>query len=108
MQLYTVHGIKNARNINKQEDTYERMMRHVQFLSGNANPVTINIDFERAIINACRTVYPLSLLSGCFFHLSQNIYRKVEENHLSDLYSNDNIFRENIRMVHLLSSRFKV
>ena len=77
MQLYTVHGIKNGRNIigvyamltNKHEDTYERMLRHVQFLSGNANPATINIDFERAVINACRTVFPLSLLSGCFFFI---------------------------------------
>ena len=80
MQLYTVHGIKNGRNIigvyamltNKHEDTYERMPRHVQFLLGNANPVTINIDFERAVIHACRTVFPLSLLSGCFF-----IYHKT-------------------------------
>ena len=72
---YTVHGNKNGRNIigvyamltNKHKDTHERMLRHVQFLSGNANPATINIDFERAVINACRTVFPLSLLSGCFF-----------------------------------------
>ena len=34
-----------------------------------------------------------------FFHLSQNIYRKVQENHLSTLYQDDDIFRENIRMI---------
>ena len=42
-------------------------------------------------------------MSGCFFHLSQNIYRKLQENHLSDLYSIDNIFRENIRMIYALA-----
>ena len=48
---------------NKQEVTYER----VQFLTGNASPATIGTDFERAAINACRTVFPLTGLSGCFF-----------------------------------------
>ena len=85
MQLYTVHGINNGRNVigayamltNKQEVTYERVLRHLQFLTGNASPATISTDLQRAAINACRTVFPLTGLSGCFFHLSQNIYRKV-------------------------------
>lgn len=111
MQLYTVHGIKNSRNVvgvyamltNKQAVTYERMLRHIRFLTGDVNPESINIDFEQAAINASRAVFPLSELSGCFFHLSQNIYRKVQQNHLGDLYANDVIFRENIRMVCALA-----
>ena len=107
MQLYTVHGINNGRNVigayamltNKQEVTYERVQRHTQFLTGNSSPATISTDFERAAINACRTEFPITGLSRCFFHLSQNIYRKVQENHLSILYQDDDIFRENIRMI---------
>ena len=65
-QLYTIHGIKNGRNIvgcyalltNKDTVTYERLFRHVQFFAGGANPVTLNIDFERAAMNACETVFP--------------------------------------------------
>ena len=61
MQLYTVHGINNGRNVigayamltNKQEVTYERVLRHVQFLTGNASPATISTDFERTAINVC-------------------------------------------------------
>ena len=104
MQLY---GIKDGRNVigayamltNEQKVTYERVLRHVQFLNRNANPATINIDFESAAINSCRTVFPFSVLLGCFFHLSQNIYRKVQENRLNALYQNDNISRENIQMI---------
>ena len=44
-------------------------------------------------------MFPLAALSGCYFHLSQNIYRKVQENHLSALCQDDDIFRENIRMI---------
>ena len=90
MRLYTVHGIRNGRNIiglyalltNKQQNTYERMLRHVEFLTGNASPTAINID-----------------LWECFFHLSQNIYKRVQENYLSDLYQNDIAFRTNVRMI---------
>ena len=33
------------------------------------------------------------------FSNSQNIYKKVQENHLSTKYQDDDIFRENIRMI---------
>ena len=89
-QLYTIHGIKNGRNVigfyalltNKREVTYERVLRHVQFFTGGANPVTLNIDFEREAINACENVFPQSYLRCCLFHLCQNVYKKVQENHL--------------------------
>ena len=111
MQLYTVHGVKNGRNVigmyalltNKQQHTYERMLRHVEILTGNANPTSISVDFERAVINACSTGYPLSELSGCFFHLSQNVYKRVQETHLTDLYQNNVVFRTNIRMICALA-----
>ena len=81
MQLYIIHGIKNGRNVvsfyalstNKRENTYERMLRHVQTFTGGVNPVSLNIDFEIAAINACERVFPQSTLAGCLFHLCQNI-----------------------------------
>ena len=107
MQLYTIHGIKNGRNVasfyslltNKRENTYERMLRHVQFFTGDVNPVSLNIDFDIAAINACTRVFPLSTLRGCFFHLCQNVYKKVRENNFANLYEQNVIFRTNIRMI---------
>lgn len=111
LQLYTVHGYNRGRNAvgiyallqNKTEATYERMMNHVNFLTGGVVPNSINIDFERAAINAVETVYPNTSKYGCFFHLSKNIYKKVQENGLAPLYLNDQVFRTNIRMVCALA-----
>ena len=111
LQLYTIHGIKNGRNVigfyalltNKLEVTYQRMLRHVQFCIGGSQPLTINIDFERAAINACQNVFPQSFLRCCFFHLCQNVYKKFQEYHLRILYDQDVIFRTNIRMICALA-----
>ena len=84
---------------NKRENTYERMLRHVQFFTGGVNPVSLNIDFEIVAINACERVFPQSTLSGCLFHLCQNVYKKVRQNNLTNLYDEDVIFRTNIRMM---------
>lgn len=36
-------------------------------------------DFEMAIINACKEQFPDTHYSGCFFHFTQHVYRKVQE-----------------------------
>ena len=107
LQLYTIHGIKNGTNViglsalvtNKRRVTYEEMFQHIKSFIGNATPTSINIDFEMAAINACRSEFPLSLLRCCFFHLCQNDFKKVQANNLSNLYNNDVAFRTNIRMI---------
>ena len=81
MQLYTVHGINNGRNVigayamltNKKEVTYERVLRQVQFLTGNASRATISTDFARAAINACIMVFPLRFV-GMFFFTFRKIF----------------------------------
>ena len=111
MQLYTIHGIKSGRNVigvhamlmNKRQDTYEELLRHVSNFAINAMPTSINIDFERAAINVCWVVFPLALVRCCFFHLCQNVYKKVQEHHLTNVYQNDNLFRINIRMISALA-----
>ena len=44
----------------------------------------IMVDFEKAAINAFEYQF-LAILTGCFFHFSQNVYRKF--NHLAWLAS---------------------
>ena len=60
-------------------------------------------DFEVLMIGALEQIYPLVLQRSCLFHLSKNIYRKVQELGLSQLYVNDEGFRMNIRMICAIS-----
>lgn len=49
-------------------------------------PTKIMTDFEVAIINACREVFPNIPQSGCNFHLGQIVYRRVQESGLQEQY----------------------
>ena len=54
-------------------------------------PAAINIDFEGGMIGA--------LGHGCLFHLSKNIFKHVQQLGLQQMYLNNDIFRENMRMI---------
>jgi len=38
-------------------------------------PQRVTTDFEKAAINSLRESFPLSSLSGCFFHYKQALFR---------------------------------
>ena len=67
------------------------------------NPETILTDFELAVINAFQEVFVGVDVHGCLFHLSQNIYRKVQEQGLQVRYSNEPEFALRIRMLAALA-----
>lgn len=50
-------------------------------------PLKMMTDFEKAIHNACATVYPGVQVRGCFFHLGQAVYRKVQALGLQSRYN---------------------
>ena len=60
-------------------------------------------DFEKASQNAVRHVFPAVQLVGCLFHLSQCLWRKVQEFHLAERYRDDENFRVHVKMVLALS-----
>ena len=86
-QLYTIHGYRQARNIvcayallpNKEANTYVELLNELQRHTNNAAPLSIMIDFESGMISAIQRTYPLSPACGCLFHLSKNVYKKVQE-----------------------------
>lgn len=47
-------------------------------------------DFELAIINAGRGVFPHVAISTCFFHFRQNLHRKIQEFGLQVMYNDVN------------------
>ena len=64
-------------------------------------PTKIMSDFEIAIINACREVFPAVPISGCYFHLGQIIYRRVQSAGLQEKYR-DKEDRSIKRYTHML------
>ena len=87
-QIYSIHALSNNEVIPRifgllpatNEATY------VQFLTTVCNavtnivndPVGILVDCEVATINAIGNVMPALQISGCFYHLSSNLWRHIQ------------------------------
>ena len=94
---------------NTTEATYTEMLKEVKYLTNNVDPQTIMTDFERAAINASNVVYPNTEHSGCLFHLSQSIYRRIQREGLQVQYNNNvNDLQKNLRMLAALVWRANV
>ena len=72
-------------------------------LNVNLKPASIMVDFELAVVNSLERVFPDSEIRGCFFHLSQNIYRKNTEHGLKQRYPEDSHFALTLRMIPALA-----
>ena len=87
MQLYTVHGLTNHRNIvgayallpNKRRATYVEMFTEVQRLTHNAMPHSLMNDFESSMLSALSQIYPDIPQAGCLFYAAKNVFRSVQE-----------------------------
>ena len=88
---------------NKTEATYIRMWQQVQLLCPEAAPAEMLMDFEKAAINSFKHTWPGSMVKWCFFHLTQNIWRKVQAAGLQTVYSEDKELAIRIRMIPSLA-----
>lgn len=76
----------------KQEIQYTSVLRAIvtvarEYNIENCRPEIIMTDFELAIINASRAVFPSASVSCCFFHLGQSIYRRIQNEGLQQAYN---------------------
>ena len=107
-QLYPIHAkfeglvIPYALLPNKEEMTYDRVFRKILEIEPALNPMSIMVDFEKAAINALENNF-ISVISGCFFHLSQNIYRRIQADGLTMNYRLDREFSLKIKMLPSLA-----
>ncbi|XP_042221586.1 uncharacterized protein LOC121866058 [Homarus americanus] len=84
-QLYTIHSLALKTVIpcvyallpNKHRATYQDLFHQLLTINPMLNPKTFLIDYEQATRSAIEEVFPNATVKGCFYHLSQNIYRKV-------------------------------
>ena len=111
MQLYTVHGLTNHRNIagayallpNKRRPTYVEMLTEVQRLRHSAMPHSLMTDFESRMLCVLNQIYPGIPQVGCLFHLANNVFRRVQDIGLQQNNLTDLLFRGNICMIPALS-----
>ena len=86
-QVYTIHAMAldkvvpcvYALLLNK-HTTYDRLFQEFSnHLNGHV-PTDILFDFDRAAMNSVENIFPGVNIKGCFFHLSQNIWKKIQRN----------------------------
>ena len=68
---------------NKHQETYEELFSAIQDrcteLGFNVDPTTVTMDFEQAVINAMQSSFgPHVNIHGCFYHLAQSTWRKIQ------------------------------
>lgn len=110
-QLYTVHALVQTNVFpciyallpNKTQATYNRLFRELHGVTNAASPTTVLMDFEKASLNAFEGVHPNTEVVGCFFHLSKNIWRKIQDNGLQQRYQDDEDFSLHARMIMALA-----
>ena len=109
-QLYTIHAEMDgvifpciyALLPNKTEAIYDKLFKKLLEIEPLLNPLTIMVDFGKAAINALEENF-ISVITGCFFHLSQNIFRRVQEHGLAVRDQEDNDFAISIKMLASLA-----
>ncbi|XP_065315571.1 uncharacterized protein LOC135924440 [Gordionus sp. m RMFG-2023] len=85
-QLWTLHVLYNKTVIptifallpNKTKITYIRVLDEIKRLQNNVNPISVMIDFEQDEINAFTHSFPSITVRGCFFHMTQSIWRHIQ------------------------------
>jgi len=82
--------------LNKYQSTYEELFSAIQDrcteLGFQANPTTITLDFQQAVINAVMSSFgPQVNLHGCFYHLTQATWRKIQTLGLVQRYREEEV-----------------
>ena len=72
-------------------------------ISSDATPTTLITDFEQASISAFKDAFPNIKTTGCFFHLSQSVWRKVQKVGLQQRYGQDADFATRVRVMPALA-----
>ncbi|ORD94483.1 hypothetical protein ECANGB1_686 [Enterospora canceri] len=87
----------------KSGNCYLEFLSHLNRLIPGLDPDVVITDFEKAAINAFKTVYPSSRMSGCMFHLGQSIQRRLDGSGMSESYASDRVVRKFVQALKCLA-----
>ncbi|XP_073417134.1 uncharacterized protein [Dendrobates tinctorius] len=110
-QLYTIHVVHSGLVVpvvytlltDKSRSTYQRLLQELKNLQPGLQPDNLMLDCELAAIQAFESEFPNLVKTGCFFHLSQSVWRKVQNEGLKMQYQGDHEFARWIRMIPALA-----
>lgn len=104
-QLFSIHGsigpdhkqsypLAYVLMTSKKEELYKEVLARIvevaDELEISLSPEVILTDFEKGMINAFEDEFPDADKHGCFFHLSQNLWKSIQENKLSTSFGTNN------------------
>ncbi|RNA08126.1 NADPH-dependent aldehyde reductase ARI1-like isoform X1, partial [Brachionus plicatilis] len=103
-QIYILHLIINGTLIpcvyamlpNKKQ-TANKMFKMVRSFITN-DPKSVNMDFEKAAMNSAQMIFGCKIY-GCFFHLSQLIFRGVQNKGYVAEYALNDKFRHSFKLI---------
>ena len=90
-RLGVVYPVVYALLTNKRYEIYAEMFRMISNL-GSFNPVNLHCDYEIAIHNAIKNVFPDTNIRGCFFHLCNNLQKFISHNGFKKKYEDSSNF----------------
>lgn len=97
-QIYTIHAVKYSNVIptvfvlmtDRNTTSYVRILMELNKLNPGLKPLTVMTDFEHAALLAFKTVYPDTAQRGCLFHMSQCLWRRIQQiGELQQQYKSD-------------------
>ena len=89
-QLFTINGFVHGQQFplvyallpSKSRNDYNRFFMYLkeemQNLGLTLDPVSVMADFELALVQSIALQFPLASVRGCYFHLTQCLWRKVK------------------------------
>jgi hypothetical protein len=114
-QLYIVHGYYKvyllpcvyALLTGKDENHYKSLIFQLKEAALNVGlelkPTYLMIDFEKSTMNAFKYHFPAIIIICCFFHLSQNFFKKLVECGFKSQYSTNNDLKTWFKKIIALS-----
>jgi hypothetical protein len=111
-QIYTIHVLKYKTVIplvfilmsDRSTTSYVRVLSELNNLHPGLNPSSIMTDFEHASILAFRRIFPNIQQQGCLFHLSQCIWRRIQQvNPIQQRYMEDPDYAFHLRQLAALA-----
>ncbi|XP_057324038.1 uncharacterized protein LOC130666788 [Microplitis mediator] len=110
-QLYTIHGMKNGKTLplvyiltpRKSKSIYKQFLTVLKNKLEDVRATRMMVDFERSYINAFTECFPKIDIAGCYFHMTQCVWRKIQHYGLQKNYNTDIKFARNVRMLFSLA-----
>ena len=91
---------------NRTRQLYDRVFEQIaNMIPNNCNISFVTTDFELAAMRSISSIqrFAQAAVKGCYFHLKQSLWRKIQEIGASNLYANNREFAINCRMLAALA-----